>query len=76
MLTLPRNLAALSKVAARLETSRYTMNGVLVQETAEGYQVIASDGRRLAVVQGPGRSEELPQEAKGAVKPEVEQKVE
>src|SRR5262245_34134979 len=59
MLTIPHNLRHLARLAAR-EHPRYALNGVLVQETDQGYQAIATDGHVLAIVVGPGLVDELP----------------
>jgi hypothetical protein len=57
MLKIPANVAALAKLAA--ENPRYAMHGLLVSERpGEGYQVEATDGRRLGVVRGPGAEAE------------------
>lgn len=51
---LPRNLSVLSAVIARGETARYTMACVNLLLREDGwYRIEATDGRRLAVVQGP-----------------------
>lgn len=51
MLLLPSNLAVLAKLAAKYDT-RLVLTGVRVQETTDGYQVMATDGRRLGIVTG------------------------
>jgi DNA polymerase III sliding clamp (beta) subunit (PCNA family) len=56
MLKLPKLLAAVARFAAR-DATKYTLNALRLSETAEGYEVQATDGRRLAVVKGPGREE-------------------
>lgn len=53
MLMLPPNLASLAKLAAKDDT-RFTMTAVELAEFADGYRVTATDGRRVAIVEGPG----------------------
>ncbi len=60
MLQLTKNLAALAKLAAKNSSWRYGLSALRVQETVVGYQIVASDGRRMAVVTGPPPSEPLP----------------
>src|SRR5262249_31404046 len=62
----PHNLAALARLAAR-DSSRFAMLGVRVAETEEGYEIVATDGKRLGLVKGPGKVEE------GEEAPEVEE---
>src|SRR5262249_42339045 len=50
-LLLPPNLAALSKLCG--DTTRYALGGVRLEHTDGGYRAVASDGRRLAIVDGP-----------------------
>lgn len=51
MLLLPSNLACLAKLADK-NSGRFALAGVRVQETTDGYQVMATDGRRLGIVTG------------------------
>jgi DNA polymerase III sliding clamp (beta) subunit (PCNA family) len=53
MLKLPGNLAVLARIASK-DATRYSLNAVSVRETTEGYQVVATDGRRMAIVTGAG----------------------
>lgn len=78
MLQLPANLASLARLAAK-EDVRYTLSALRVRETTAGYEVVVTDGRRLAVVTGPGRCaeavpplEEAPRGACEALLPAVE----
>lgn len=57
MIRLPANLAALAMLT-RKDHPRYAMNALRVQETNDGYQVVVTDGRRVAVVTGIGRDDE------------------
>ena len=57
MLKLPTNLASLARLAAKQDI-RYALSAIRVRETTEGYEVVATDGRRMAVVTGPGLCEE------------------
>ncbi len=57
MLRLPNNLGELAKLAAR-DPARYALANVRVAEVLEGYEVQATDGKRLGIVQGPGREEQ------------------
>jgi hypothetical protein len=57
MLKFPANVAALAKLAAA-ENPRYALNAVLVSERPEGYQIEATDGRRLGIARGPGAESE------------------
>ena len=57
MLKLPGNLASLARLASK-DATRYSLNAVRVRETTEGYQVVATDGRRMAIVSGPGAFDE------------------
>src|SRR5262245_66508802 len=56
MLHLPPNLAELARLAGA--SARYATGCLLLSEQPEGYQLEATDGRRLAVVRGPGRADE------------------
>jgi DNA polymerase III sliding clamp (beta) subunit (PCNA family) len=71
MLLLPHNLAGLARIASRFE-GRYQLQAVRLQETADGYQIMVTDGKRLAIVQGTGRSAELPAHLAHAPKGAVE----
>jgi len=52
-LYLPRNLSALSKVCAS-HNPRYSVTGVLLKDKGDGaYEAVATDGRILAIVNGP-----------------------
>jgi DNA polymerase III sliding clamp (beta) subunit (PCNA family) len=57
MLKLPTNLASLARLAAK-EDIRYALSAIRVRETTEGYEIVATDGRRMAVVTGPGLCED------------------
>ncbi len=57
MLKLPINLASLARLSAK-EDIRYALSAIRVRETTEGYEVVATDGHRLAVVTGPGLCED------------------
>lgn len=56
MLKLPGRLAELAKLTPR-EPTRYMLSHVRLAETEDGFRIEATDGRRLAVVTGPGREE-------------------
>lgn len=56
MLLLPKNLASLAKLAGRM--SRFAMASLRVTEHTEGYRIDVTDGKRLAIVTGPGRQDE------------------
>ena len=58
-----KRLGQLSVFAAARETSRYAINGVLWEQHGKKVSLVATDGRRLAKVEG----------ALGAVKKEMEQ---
>jgi DNA polymerase III sliding clamp (beta) subunit (PCNA family) len=55
---LPANLAGLAALTAT-DATRYAMSGVLVKLTPEGYEIAATDGRRLGVVSGPSTADPL-----------------
>jgi hypothetical protein len=54
VLRLPHNLAGLARLAAR-DAGKYGMQAVKVIEHPDGYEVQATDGKRLGVVKGPGK---------------------
>jgi hypothetical protein len=54
VLKIPANVAALAKLAEPLGGRGYALEGLLVSERPEGYQVEATDGKRLGLVRGPG----------------------
>jgi DNA polymerase III sliding clamp (beta) subunit (PCNA family) len=60
MLFLPKNVAALAQIAAT-EATRYTLACVRVIACPGGwYRLEATDGRRLAIVQGPSKEPRVP----------------
>jgi DNA polymerase III sliding clamp (beta) subunit (PCNA family) len=52
MLKLPSSLAALARLAATAEHARYDTTNLLVRETEEGFDVVATNGRVLGLVRG------------------------
>jgi hypothetical protein len=60
MLKLPANVASLAKLADPTNR-RFALAGLLVSERPEGYQVEATDGKRLGIVRGPGAQAERPE---------------
>lgn len=58
MLKLQSRLAELAKITPR-DLGRYLMTHVRLAMTADGFEIQATDGRRLAVVTGPGREESV-----------------
>jgi DNA polymerase III sliding clamp (beta) subunit (PCNA family) len=57
MLKLPSNLAGVSRLAAQ-DAARYALTCVRVAEKENGYEVQATDGKRLVIITGPGREEQ------------------
>lgn len=68
MLTIPRNLAALEKIASK-DAVRYALDCIQLRETESGYAAAATDGRRLALVTGPSESTSEAQQARLANAP-------
>jgi hypothetical protein len=60
MLKIPANVASIAKLADP-SNSRYALAGLLVSERPDGYQVEATDGKRLGIVRGPGAEAERPE---------------
>jgi hypothetical protein len=57
---LPKNVSGLAGIAAT-EATRYTLSCVRVMECLGGwYRLEATDGRRLAIVQGPSKEPRVP----------------
>jgi hypothetical protein len=56
MMKLQSRLAELAKIVPR-DTGRFMLTHVRLALTPDGFEVQATDGRRLAVVTGPGREE-------------------
>jgi len=61
MLTLRPQFAAIAKAAAR-ESTRYAINGVLVEECDEGRtsRAVATDGHMMAIMEAPNEASEFP----------------
>jgi hypothetical protein len=59
MLKLPHNLAELVRLA-NAANPRYATGNLLLSEQPAGFQLEATDGRRLAVATGPGREADVP----------------
>jgi DNA polymerase III sliding clamp (beta) subunit (PCNA family) len=57
MLKLPSNLAGVSRLAAT-DAARYALTCIRVAEKEDGYEVQATDGKRLVIITGPGREEQ------------------
>jgi DNA polymerase III sliding clamp (beta) subunit (PCNA family) len=55
---LPANLGGLAKLTAD-EMTRYSMCGVLVRLKGNGYEVVATDGRKLAIISGRATADPL-----------------
>ena len=61
MLTLRPQFAAIARAAAR-ESTRYAINGVLVEERDEGRtsRAVATDGHMMAIMEAPNEAGEFP----------------
>jgi DNA polymerase III sliding clamp (beta) subunit (PCNA family) len=65
MLQLPVNLSELARLASA-DAARYAAANVLLSERPDGYQLEATDGKRLGLVTGPGHEAEVPPALAGA----------
>jgi hypothetical protein len=71
MLKLPINLAEIVRLADPANP-RFATGNLLLSEQPSGYQLEATDGKRLALVTGPGRDADVPPLLDGAPNEAVE----
>ncbi|MFL5241247.1 MAG: hypothetical protein ACJ8FY_04000 [Gemmataceae bacterium] len=61
MIHLPHTLAGLADICAD-QSARYSMSGVHVTDRGHAYELVATDGKRLVLVQGLNERNPLPNE--------------